>query len=347
MLDARLQDEIDILTRREWELLEHLQMVWEPLNIAPELLQKQKFVTISLVPIVLQIIGEDLASFQGQNCSEPQVSQCLTQMAKVWDDRYGEQFPSKPFQGLDTTIWLAHVLDPRFKALHVFKGSSTSDEVIFSKLLEKMVGIRFQDESQGGGADVNDAEKSEDSPQKKKSTASSSTSMGFRMFASSRPSLSGGNKRGLQRLSERFSINSKTKEHDVGADDTEREKIKEECQTELDDYKSVQGMEMWIELEDGTKDFEDPLTWWQTHQERFPTLWKLARMYLAIPATCAPSERAFDPEAHSILAKRCQTQTSNSSGVRLFKENAGILSKEAGAKEPEEETEEAVQIVPV
>jgi hypothetical protein len=87
-------------------------------------------------------------------------------------------------------------------------------------------------------------------------------------------------------------------------------------------------MQMWIELEDGTKDFEDPLTWWQEHHEGFPTLWKLARMYLAIPATCAPAERAFNPEAYVLIAKRCQTQSHNSSAssdVHLLKENAHLL----------------------
>jgi hypothetical protein len=67
------------------------------------------------------------------------------------------------------------------------------------------------------------------------------------------------------------------------------------------------------------------LTWWQEHHERFPTLWKLARMYLAIPATCAPAERAFNPEAYVLIAKRCQTQSHNSSDVHLLKENAHLL----------------------
>jgi hypothetical protein len=243
LLDARLQDEIDHLTRREWDLLEQLQMVWEPLNIAPQLLQKQKFVTISLVPIILQIIAEDLMSFHGQDGIEPQVAECITQMTKVWDDRYGKQFPSKPFQGLDTTIWLAHVLDPRFKTLHVFKSSSTSDEIIFKALLEKMVEIRLQDKPKSDDdAEATSVEKVEESagtsssPQKKKQ-APASANMGFRMFASSRSSLSGGSKRGLQRLSERFSFNSKLKkESDDDGDDAERNKVKEECQTEIEDY---------------------------------------------------------------------------------------------------------------
>ena len=37
----------------------------------------------------------------------------------------------------------------------------------------------------------------------------------------------------------------------------------------------------------------DPLAWWKMHDGQFPTIAKLARKYLAIPASSAPSERVF------------------------------------------------------
>ncbi len=37
----------------------------------------------------------------------------------------------------------------------------------------------------------------------------------------------------------------------------------------------------------------DPLDWWQLHQANFPRVARLAQKYLCIPATSAPSERAF------------------------------------------------------
>ena len=48
---------------------------------------------------------------------------------------------------------------------------------------------------------------------------------------------------------------------------------------------------------------DDPLTWWKCHETSFPIISKLARKYLAIPASTAPSERVFST-AKDILQKK-------------------------------------------
>ena len=48
---------------------------------------------------------------------------------------------------------------------------------------------------------------------------------------------------------------------------------------------------------------DDPLLWWRNHETYFPTIAKLARKYLCIPASTAPSERVFST-AKNILQKK-------------------------------------------
>ncbi|XP_061608235.1 E3 SUMO-protein ligase ZBED1-like [Phyllopteryx taeniolatus] len=48
----------------------------------------------------------------------------------------------------------------------------------------------------------------------------------------------------------------------------------------------------------------DPLDWWRCHQTNFPRIAKLARQYLCIAATSAPSERAFSTDDNILPCHR-------------------------------------------
>lgn len=48
----------------------------------------------------------------------------------------------------------------------------------------------------------------------------------------------------------------------------------------------------------------DPLDWWRDNALTFPSLAKLARKYLCVPATSVPSERAFSAAGNIVTAKR-------------------------------------------
>ncbi|KAL3972567.1 protein-disulfide reductase (glutathione) [Sarotherodon galilaeus] len=48
----------------------------------------------------------------------------------------------------------------------------------------------------------------------------------------------------------------------------------------------------------------DPLDWWRLHQANFPRVASLARKYLCIPATSAPSERAFSTSGNIVTCQR-------------------------------------------
>lgn len=48
----------------------------------------------------------------------------------------------------------------------------------------------------------------------------------------------------------------------------------------------------------------DPLEWWKIHEGNFPRVSQLARKYLCIPATSAPSERVFSTGGNIVTCQR-------------------------------------------
>lgn len=52
----------------------------------------------------------------------------------------------------------------------------------------------------------------------------------------------------------------------------------------------------------------DPIEWWRTYESRFPNLSRMARDYLAIPATSVPSEDCFSI-AGNVSTKRRSVMT--------------------------------------
>ncbi|KAM3842884.1 E3 SUMO-protein ligase ZBED1-like [Diretmus argenteus] len=71
---------------------------------------------------------------------------------------------------------------------------------------------------------------------------------------------------------------------------SEEDKIKTELQTYL--------------LTPEIREDADPLQWWKKHQYSFPRLSKLAKKYLSIPATSAPSERLFSVGGNIVTCHR-------------------------------------------
>ncbi len=73
--------------------------------------------------------------------------------------------------------------------------------------------------------------------------------------------------------------------------------------------------------------FGDTLEWWKRNELKYPCLARLARLYLAVPATSAPSERIWSRASRILTFKRANPKPKVAQRIMFTKENLGILHK--------------------
>ncbi|XP_065895790.1 zinc finger BED domain-containing protein 4-like [Dysidea avara] len=66
---------------------------------------------------------------------------------------------------------------------------------------------------------------------------------------------------------------------------------------------------------------EDPLAWWKGNKSRFPTLARIAREYLAIPAMSTPSERLFSAAGYISSQRRSRLSGENLNQLVFLNKN--------------------------
>jgi hypothetical protein len=69
------------------------------------------------------------------------------------------------------------------------------------------------------------------------------------------------------------------------------------------------------------------LLWCSKKAEKYPTLWRLAMIYFAIPATSAGSERAFSVAGCIVAAKRCRLNTDTIENLHFLHGNRWVLEE--------------------
>ena len=99
--------------------------------------------------------------------------------------------------------------------------------------------------------------------------------------------------------------------------------IRVTCEKELELYLKTPGMS--LRNPDGS--FTDPLVWWEGVEKagKFPILCQLAEVFLAIPATSAPSERIWSRSAAVLTAKKSRMSSEVASCIMFLKENGAVV----------------------
>ncbi|XP_066518302.1 E3 SUMO-protein ligase ZBED1 [Hoplias malabaricus] len=70
-----------------------------------------------------------------------------------------------------------------------------------------------------------------------------------------------------------------------------------------------------------------PLYWWRNKEHRFPAVARLARKYLAIPATAIPAERAFAPRESAVAHRRAMLGPKHLDHILFLNQNCDYLEQ--------------------
>ena len=77
---------------------------------------------------------------------------------------------------------------------------------------------------------------------------------------------------------------------------------------------------------DAEEEDQCPLKWWRERRGRFPVLYEMARVYLAIPASSAPSERVFSTAGLVLTDKRKHLMESRVARLMFMKRNMAMYT---------------------
>jgi len=72
--------------------------------------------------------------------------------------------------------------------------------------------------------------------------------------------------------------------------------------------------------QDLLEEFQSPLVYWRKHKKLFPYLSKLAKSYLALPATTGSAERLFSIAGSIARARRACLTISNSEKLLCYQQ---------------------------
>ena len=333
----KLKDE---LTDDDWSNLKQILCALKPFKVGQQLLEGQKYVTVSALPFAVKTICDNLNTLIANNPDGIGKLACslLTNFNNRWktseDPVYEEEQGLLPKRrdrncqvGIHPIITVATFLDPRWKQLIISIPDAQSRTAIENNVLKLMICMEMErvdndrsetskhtDVAGGQGMQESHGDQTNDSM--------------YDIFDK------------IQQQQEKAA-----QEHNGGEQNNGVSEIEVQCNNELERYKIAKGLPMFIYIDSGgeqAREYTDPLGWWKDNHHRFPILAKMARIYLAVQPTSAPAERVFSRASRLLSANRSAMSPELASKTFFVSENWEFFENQVILAEVEftEEAEE-------
>jgi hypothetical protein len=265
----------EAITDDDWDNLDMIKDVLHPFKTAQKILEGEKYVTITLIPLMLNEIRKQLLAISsapiGPGSSQEKkdlAGKLLTHFNGHWGTtntfrQSVTRVPGNRQVGIHPAVYIACFLDPRTKGL---ASVDIGKQQIRERVLELMTELEEENQEAKQNSREENAEETQQSSEQQNAEAKEDE-FWAQLEQANVPSPQ---RQAASRSAERI------------------------VETE---------MELYLKLPQ-EKLQSDPLKWWNAHKGTLPNLAYLARCYLAIPATSAPSERIFSVAQRLIDKKR-------------------------------------------
>eukprot|EP00523_Entomoneis_sp_CCMP467_P012679 CAMPEP_0168790654 /NCGR_PEP_ID=MMETSP0725-20121227/13527_1 /TAXON_ID=265536 /ORGANISM="Amphiprora sp., Strain CCMP467" /LENGTH=460 /DNA_ID=CAMNT_0008841097 /DNA_START=39 /DNA_END=1421 /DNA_ORIENTATION=- len=282
----------------DWDNLELMMQVLQPFKNSQLRLEGVKYVTAPFVAWEVDTIRKELIEKKNnfrlwleanevvtgsQECPRTKrkyvcpVTVLLEDFDKRWRKRGDQMFKAKVERvgqqrqiGVHPAFYVAAYLDPRFKTLEFMRkeGGEQDSSIEALKSHVRSLLVKLSKEK------IEETE-TEEEPEPAAQQAATAGVPG---------------QSARERLGHLFRNTFNAPSGGTGEEDTDNNQIEIFCSQEMQNYQMAKQLDLFDKR---GGDFSDTLGWWKERATHFPTLAKLAKMYLAIPATSAASERVF------------------------------------------------------
>ena len=313
----------DNLTEQQWLILHEIEEALKPMARAQRFLEGDKYPTASFVPYFLYKIRKTYAKIIDDDATTESTRALAKILLKDFNERrYGDGTQVffeevkigayNRYVSLHPKIVLASALDPRTKGLSPFIPENDHDQ-IDDALLDLIVEIAVEKANSGPDDCINvDEQRSV-----KRARTDEDEDDDF------------------------FDEMDEEKDAEPNNNVIDQGQYRAVCRVELERYKRAPKLK-----HDG-----DPLQWWKLKEELYPNLAELAKRYLAIPASSAPSERLWSIASRIATMRRASLDSEVLGHLMFLRENVALLKDFIGDTRiipgfiaDEDEEEEAVDV---